>query len=74
MAYYVRKVKLNGQIWTFNRILLGRRSPQLRIGTAHVPTMIHRYGGKAALGLDDMCASMWRFERMLATSNVAKSD
>jgi UDP-glucose 4-epimerase len=31
-------------------------------------------GWEAALGLQDMCASMWRFERMLATSNVAKSD
>ena len=26
-------------------------------------------GWEAALGLEDMCASMWRFERMLATSN-----
>lgn len=31
-------------------------------------------GWEAALGLEDMCASIWRFERMLATSNVAKSD
>lgn len=31
-------------------------------------------GWQAALGLDDMCASMWRFERMLATSNAAKAD
>lgn len=31
-------------------------------------------GWEAALSLDEMCASMWRFERMLATSNVAKSD
>lgn len=31
-------------------------------------------GWEAALGLDDMCISMWRFERMLATSNVANSD
>ena len=31
-------------------------------------------GWEAALGLDDMCSSMWRFERMLATSNVAKSN
>lgn len=29
-------------------------------------------GWEAALGLEDMCASMWRFERMLATSNTAK--
>ncbi len=26
-------------------------------------------GWEAALGLEDMCSSMWRFERMLATSN-----
>lgn len=31
-------------------------------------------GWEAALGLDDMCASMWRFERMMARNNVAKSD
>ena len=31
-------------------------------------------GWEAVLSLDEMCASMWRFERMLATSNVAKSD
>lgn len=31
-------------------------------------------GWEAALGLEDMCSSMWRFERMLTTSNVAKSD
>lgn len=29
-------------------------------------------GWEAVLGLEDMCASMWRFERMLATSNTAK--
>ncbi len=28
---------------------------------------------EAALGLEDMCSSMWRFERMLATSNATKS-
>lgn len=31
-------------------------------------------GWEAALGLEDMCSSMWRFERVLTTSNVAKSD
>lgn len=31
-------------------------------------------GWQAALGLDEMCASTWRFEQMLATRNVAKSD
>jgi UDP-glucose 4-epimerase len=30
-------------------------------------------GWEATLGLDDICASMWRFERMLATSNIAKA-
>jgi UDP-glucose 4-epimerase len=28
---------------------------------------------EATLGLDDICASMWRFERMLATSNISKA-
>ena len=31
-------------------------------------------GWEATLGLEDMCSSMWRFERMLATSNAAKAD
>lgn len=30
-------------------------------------------GWEAALGLEDMCASMWRFERMLATSNLPQA-
>lgn len=31
-------------------------------------------GWEATLGLDEMCASMWRFERMLLTSNTSKPD
>lgn len=30
-------------------------------------------GWEAALSLDEMCASMWRFERMLATSNLRQA-
>lgn len=30
-------------------------------------------GWEAVLGLEDMCASMWRFERMLATSNLPQA-
>lgn len=30
-------------------------------------------GWEAALGLEDMCSSMWRFERMLATSNLPQA-
>lgn len=29
-------------------------------------------GWEAALGLDEICASMWRFERMLAATNVSR--
>lgn len=31
-------------------------------------------GWKASLGLEDMCASVWRFERMLTTSNTKNQE
>ncbi len=31
-------------------------------------------GWQASLGLEDMCASMWRFERMLTTSNTKNQE